>query len=276
MMGRALPIAVCVAVVLAGCGGLPLGGSEDVTRTVNPRLNATPTYSPTPTATPDYPPGVAAEGIVVYELSRAHRQALDDTPTTVRYTVRTVAANGTVLLNQTTRMTVRGDREFVRVSAESRPPVRDAPRAFGWRYWTNESVTVIRTIQNGTVEDDRRDGPPPPNLALAVKGADMIQLGLAEYNLTPAGTVVRNGTTLLVLRADAPRTSASDLRNVSVRVLVTRDGVVREFRTRHTTTIGNRTATVTRQFRLTEVGTATVPRPDWVNATLNRTRTPSG
>lgn len=272
-MDRVLRAAVCLAVVLAGCGGLPAGGADDPGRTVNPQLEETPTRTLSPTATPEYPPGISSAGVDIYTLSRTHRRAVAATPATVAYSVRIVSRNGTVLSDRRARVTTNGTYQIVNVSSETVPPVSDRPLSMGYSYWTNGSVTVLRDRLNGTVNYARLNGTPPTTLDPGRTGSDTVALALASYKVAFAGTVVRNGTTLYLLTADEARQSAPELRNVSLRMLVTPDGIVRAFRARHVTTVEGEPVTVTRRFRITDLGTATVTRPSWVNRTRTTTET---
>ncbi len=225
-------------------------------------LNETPTQSPTPTPGPDYPPGVTGARVDAANLSAAHQGALANRSVTVRTRWRVVGTDGDVIRNGSTRSTVNGSKQVVRVEASGL-------QQFGWSYWSNGTTTVVKErFPDGAVERRVLEGDPPERLNPGRTGAPTVANIAAVYDLSPSGTVTRDGETLWVLTANRTRSGTLDRTNISVRLLVTREGMVRSVRTTYETVHGGTPVTVSRRFWVEDVGTATVAKPGWVNETL--------
>ena len=96
-MDRSVRIAavLVLAVVLAGCNGLALGGDGTPTRTVTPA--AVPTDEPTPTPRPELAPGLTGDGVVdPFALGNAHASVFDGSSYTLQemLTVKSDDVNG--------------------------------------------------------------------------------------------------------------------------------------------------------------------------------------
>lgn len=280
-MDRGLVCVFCL-VLVTGCGGVTLGDSGANSRTVNPDLQETPTRSPTATPTPDYPPGVDRNGTVGYNLSRAHRMNLVDRAVRLHASRRVITTDGTILEDVTITASYRNDSRVVRQAVAVSLIDRPGRRTLNYSAWGNATVTVLRyPLTNGSVEyavDDTGPAAEPDLIDLDRTGSEPIARLLNTYRFRPTGTVTRNGTTLVVLEATTirPDSVAADRQNISARMLVTATGIVRSYHVRYRTELYGQNVTVVHRFRVTKVGTATVPRPPWVDRALNGTRMADG
>lgn len=287
-MRALLLFATVTLVVIAGCAGLPLGGSDSDPPTVAPALETTPTRSPSATALPDYPPGVEPNGSLdPWRLARTHEERLEEGPHTTRRRTRIVAMNGTdagmVLVNQTVVARAAGQRTAITVTATGADPHRVGYPEWGLAYWTNGSVTVQQVVRsNGTVSYTSYDGRPPRNLQLDSTGWEAVYQHLTAFDDPQlVGTVNREGQKLYLIEATRSRLNRSGppgetmapLRNLTIRLLVTGDGVVRSSTYRYETVRNDTAVTVTVRFELVTRNTTTVPRPAWFDRARNASST---
>jgi hypothetical protein len=264
-----LSVAFAVAVVLAGCGGAPGGDAGE--RTVNPALANTPTVSPTPTPQPAYPPGVAADGVDVTTLATAHDRALREVNSTVRFRRTIVAANGTVVSTRRSVTESAGDRLGFDYVQNGSPPGADGSAIRAFAFWTNGSVTALRTADGSGVSYQTVSGQPPAVASTDDSGEGLLFAALDGTNVQLAETIAVDGERLYVLSAHHDRLNRSGRRpmeNFSAVAYVTDDGVVREYEVRYTATYGSGddrvTARTVERFRVTVDDTAAAP-PAWVD-----------
>ncbi|MFC6786334.1 DUF7537 family lipoprotein [Halobaculum halobium] len=277
-MTRAVPVpvlVVAVAVLLAGCGA---GTGSDGGRTVNPALADTPTASPTPTAQPSYPPGVTAERVDVRTLARSHDRALRDVNSTVRFRRTAVAANGTVLSTRRSvieRASGRLGGDYVRNGSL---PGEDAPPIRGFAFWTNGSVTALRTVDDdGTVSYRAVPGEPPTVASTDDSGEGLLVAAFDGTGVRLTDTVAIAGERLYVLTAERERLNRSGTRveNFSATAYITEEGVVRGYELSYTATYETEnesvTATVAERFRTTTGDTDAAP-PAWIDEAFDTER----
>jgi len=263
--------AVALVLVTAGCGA---GGGGDGGRTVNPALASTPTASPTPTAEPEYPPGVSADAVDVTTLARSHDRALRDVNSTVRFRRTVLAANGTVLSTRHSVVKRAGARlkgSYVRngsVPGEDGPPIR------AFAFWTNGSVTALRTVgDDGGVSYRAVPGRPPTVASTDDSGQGELLDAFDGANPRIADTVAVAGERLFVVVAERDRLERNGHRaeNFSATAYVTEDGIVRGYEVRYTAVHGSEngsvTATVVESFGVTTGDTDAAP-PAWVDTAL--------
>ncbi|QZX98482.1 DUF7537 family lipoprotein [Halobaculum rubrum] len=267
-----LTLALAFAVLLAGCGA---GGGGDGGRTVNPALATTPTASPTPTPEPGYPPGVATDAVDVPTLAASHDRALRDVNSTVRFRRTVVAANGTTLSTRHSVIEQAGGRlggDYVRngsLPGANGPPIR------AFAFWTNGSVTALRTVDDdGAVSYRGVPGEPPTIANTDDSGEEQVLAAFDGTDVRPTGTVAVAGERLFVLAAEHERLNRSGVRveNFSATAYVTEAGIVRGYELRYTATYGTGTdsvtATVVERFRVTTGDTDARP-PAWVDEALD-------
>lgn len=284
MRHSASTVAVVLLVLLAGCGA---GGGGDGGRTVNPALASTPTASPTPTPEPGYPPGVSADAVDVTTLAASHDRALRDVNSTVRFRRTVVAANGTVLSTRHSvveRAGVRVGASYVRngsVPGEEGPPIR------AFAFWTNRSVTALRTVgDDGGVSYRAVPGRPPTVANADDSGEEQVRSAFEGTTPRVADTVAVAGDRLFVVVAERDRLDRDGNRaeDFNATAYVTDDGIVRGYEVRYTATYGSGnesvTATVVERFRVTTGDTDAAP-PAWVDVALEagaegETRTENG
>lgn len=273
-MGRrtaAVALAVVLPLLLAGCAGVG-GAGDGGGRTVNPALAHTPSPAPTPTPAPDYPPGVTADGVDAVALAAAHDGALAGRRSVATFERTVVAANGTTL--STTRSVIEsaGDRLRFRIVTTGDRPGEPPSPVSSLAFWTNGSVTAIRT-ETATGAVDYRYVPGRPRAVAEVddSGEGLVRGALAGTGARPVGTTVADGETLYVLRADRAaldRIGEPTARDLAVVASVTREGVVRSYERRfaatYDTAAGTVAATTTERFRVSLGGTDAAP-PAWVS-----------
>lgn len=273
MRRSVLTLGVACVVLLAGCGA---GVDGDGGRTVNPALETTPTASPTPMSEPDNPPGVTAAGVDVTTLAASHDRALRDVNSTVRFRRTAVAENGTVLSTRRSVIEHAGSRlggDYVRngsVPGEDGPPIR------AFAFWTNGSVTALRTVDDdGAVSYRAVPGEPPTVASTDDSGEGQLLAAFDGTDPRVTDTVAIAGERLFVLAAEHDRLDRRDGRtveNFSATAYVTEASIVRGYEVRYTTTYKTRnesvTAIVTERFSVTTGDTDAAP-PAWVDMALD-------
>lgn len=258
-------VLACLCLLLAGCGA---GAPGDDARTVNPALAGTPTASPTP-ETPARPPGVNGSGVDRRALVSAHENALEGRSLTVEASHRVVADNGTVILDSVRRSRTDGLTQFYRASVTETPYRQAGGRTFDISYWRNDTVTVRRwPHENGSVSVTL-DTDLPAQQLFDRTGASTVEALLGGYELRYAGTTSRDGETTYVLtEANAEQPFRPLRSNVSLRALVTEEGVVRSITVSYQTTEYRTPARARAAFRVTNVSDTVVPRPPWVDEAI--------
>ena len=263
---------VCLCLVLAGCGTLAPAGDDAGGPTVNPALDDTPTAAPTPARWAG-PPGVAADGTVGQSfLLEAHGEVLSNRSVTVRRDLTVRLANGTVVREQVLVSRAAGGSQYVETRGSEFPFELPDNRSFDGARWSNDSLAVSRRpYTNGTVSTSVRGPSASGFLDVDRAGVSVLDSTLERFDLVYAGGTVVAGERLHVLRAAPDQRPQPYTANVSVGVLVTDAGVVREVTVRYRDTRYGpqaRTATVAVTITVTNVSETTVPRPPWVNETL--------
>jgi len=275
-MTRAL-VAVVVAtlVVLSGCSAVFGGGDGgESSPTVTPM--AVPTDEPTPEPTPGpnttLVPGLTGAGIEnATALVASHTARLRNTSFVTRSNTTRLAANGSVTLRQTETLRAGPPGSGVysvtdRNGSSPLPssvavPVRTA-------FWSNSGRLVVnQTYANGTSMYDRIVGS-----GLRENAAG---LGL-RYVLEPFGTtntsvteVERNETTRYRVRG---RVRDAELGNLTVRLVVGPQGIIREYRTVREATFDENVSRIVTEREFSAIGTTDAPeRPSWIETALNRT-----
>lgn len=265
----ALVLAVLLAVPLAGCAGL-VADDSPTEETVTP--------APVPTETAALPPGVSAAGVSAEALASAHERRLRTTNYTLVSRQRIVGEDGTLRTTNRTRAVSAGGEtyagRFDRTVIDF--PLRTLPMTI--EYWTNESVYASRQLLSGsaTVYGWSRDGG---------HSEDVDESGVVARVLRAVDTsVVKRERGVVVVGSDLRRPETlphppylDGPHNVSLTATVDSDGVVTRWRLAYDARIENRTVRVVRETRITDIGTTTVDRPDWVSTarewvTENRAR----
>lgn len=261
-------------VLLAGCGAFPVGSDDaGADRTVNPRLENTP--SVTPTAVPDYPPGVTADAVRPETVGDVHETRLRGSAYTHRTTQR-VTRNGTVLGNATLLVQVNGSTQMVAYDVGGRDPAAVGLSPTATTVWTNATETVERSVlPNGTVMYDQYEGS-PFGFFFDPTAGDQVRSALRGTDPQVAGQASRDGRRVYVIRGGADRlnrTGGPDARNLTLRLVITEQGYVLSYDLRYETVRTNRTVTVQVRFELLDLGNTTIARPDWYDAARNASRT---
>jgi hypothetical protein len=266
-------VVVALVVVLAGCGGASSGSGE--VRTVNPALEETPSPTATPTPTPEFPDGASPEGVDAFALAAAHAEAIAERNVTVRrvWTIRD--ASGQLLRRTTLTATLVGDALSLSYGREGPVPgLLDSPGA-NRSVWSNGSVTAVRVSQPDQASYRYSAGSVGETYLNLAHGRSAVYGSLAGRNLTLSRTVRTGDATIHVYRASDRRAtdgSGDEIRNVSLVVRVTDEGLVRSIESRYVTRRIGQNLTVTMRLTVRPTDAQSIPRPEWVDVARNRSR----
>ena len=240
------PVALVLAVTLAGCGAIVGGGPGPDSETAPPTL--TPAPIPEVTATPaPLPPGVTGDHVGDPEmLFAAHQSFLEGKSYTLRTRVRIGETSVRRLIRQETP-----DRYYTH---DAQP----GPRGNVTQFAASGS-TYVRSAFAGVVRYDRLDAVQPPNSqtveqSVAFFGPEAVVVARTTVDGRPAFEI--SGENL-----DYP--DAPGLRNYTLRAVVEPSGFVRALDVSYVRTEDG--TTVEHSFVYTDVGTTTVERPAWVD-----------
>lgn len=265
----ALPAVGLVVLVLVGsCLGFAPGGD----RTGTPMVTPAPVPSTDPATPSTVAPGIAADGTVDTPVVVArHRQALSNRSYTVTVR-RTVTRGGETRRETYARSWVAPSGEFrlVQYVNVSRRP--DGPRAPQpvTDIWYNGSWAFFRqTDSTGTphvrLQTANRTILPDPLFGPVLRD------GLSVARLRPSGSGDRPLELVSASPVNRsvldPPPSARTVRNVSVRVTLARNGVVRVVRVGYDATADGDRVHVVRTVRVSGLGETTVPSPPWYVST---------
>lgn len=258
-----------LAVSLAGCSGLVPG--EDVRSGGGPE----PTPAPVPTDGESLPPGVTNDGIVVSSLVDAHERQLEARGYTSISEQQVTGVNGIMWESNHTRQVARGEQAFLgRVGHRVVEfPLGELPDTY--EYWSNGSVYASRRVLTTSSFygwsriNQQEDIEPSPLLARALR-ATTVRVIDRESGVLLRGTELRRPATF----PNSPY--LQDPRNVSLSVRVTEGGVVTRWQLAYDATIENQTVRVRRVARISDIGSTTVRRPDWVDTARERIETIEG
>ncbi|GAA0644267.1 hypothetical protein [Salarchaeum japonicum] len=219
-MTRALPLtALCIALVLAGCGAPVADTSTTAPRpttaeTSEPTTIET-TTAPTPTTTDgtaapadaDYPPGVTAEGVEnasrlldAHEASVAAQGAHAVAQTTIDGVVRGEAFG--LVSQSVVRFAPNGTRVYWTNAGVN--SIGNETSVQDTRYYANETAVATRVVQRGnaTVRERNRSDLYDRVLRNAATQRRLLQSALANADYAVAGAEERNGTTVTTLVAE--------------------------------------------------------------------------
>lgn len=257
-MTRAVALlALALLLVLAGCGGFAGNPRSETTR-------VTPVEVPTTTERPErfVAPGMTAERLVdPTALQRAHAARLTNDSHRFREVVTRRAANGTLLSRYVTLVVRNGSTVRYRFDGD-RSDGRDE-----WtidRYVTADRVYTARTDRNGTsysVDPISEAGRRVPVTSDDYTASLTRVFGLLPIRVEES---VRSGDqTRYYLETAEPR-DVPPLRNATFVGAVTPEGVVDDYRVSYEVRRDGRPVTVIVTVSISELGTATVERPAWV------------
>jgi hypothetical protein len=263
-MRRVLPFALAVCCLLAGCGAF--GGSPDPGTTGRTDV--------TPAPVERYPPGVTEETVTnASALVAAHEQQLANESVTILTNVTTRYANGSVREDTTNRLELAAGH--VSLLGETTSSY-GANLSITGVVWTNESVGYSRIESDDGVRYSRLR---PRETQMRNRLTPALPLFADQF--TPENVTVER-TTDGMLRITTAELVPVDrgFTNASLSLLVTDEGLVREYRyavTRPCGT-GQERRTTCRQVkavRFTAVGETTVERPEWVANASGNVTTPA-
>ncbi|MFC6989835.1 hypothetical protein ACFQJD_16065 [Haloplanus sp. GCM10025708] len=253
-MRTLVPVAVAALILLAGCGG----GAGPSTATPAP---TTETPTPTPTPSPPSPADVAGvneTGANVSTLLAGHRDALTGRSLTLEYTVVSNDTRTTL----TEHVAVGGQPLLVRSETGDRTQTT----------YVANGTTYVRSTQGGESTYNRANRTSGLTHPSSYSGASDLGQFMGALDYEPNGTVVENGTGMLVLEATdgAFNETAMAEQNVTVDTFrstayVDRNGVIRKFVYHVEGTRNGASYSYTSRVRIYDVGSTEVPRPDWLD-----------
>lgn len=253
-------VVLALVVVLAGCSGLGEFGEDE------PTVEDTVTPAPVPTDEVEFSPGIAKSDVSADVVIETHERQMREVNYTFRSQQRVVGTNGTMwVTNRTRRIADSGGAYAGRIDRQ----VEEFPLgrfAAPIEYWGNESVYSSRRILTdrtsfyGWSRSDQTDT--FTSLPLIGRTLEATRLSVVERpgGVTLVGDSLRNPE-----RLPSPP-YLQNPRNVSLTVKVTDNGVISRWRLAYDATLTNQTVRVTRDAKLTDIGSTTVERPDWVDA----------
>jgi len=256
MGARPWPAVVLVVLVLtSGCAGL--FGSEE------PRDAASPTPAPVPTTPPPLAPGLTADGVAdPTRLADANRQALDGTAYRLNRTVAVRGPNGTLRIDRVQRVADDGTA-IGRLSVSGAGPVGTAVRNWtryreGTVVWSRTTLADGNTVTNRLVSSDTS-----PYFIGRALPERLYRAGSFDVTRRSGERIVLESTTPFRLARGTTELETSPPRNVSVRLVVTEDGLVRELSVGYDATIGSTSIRV-RLTQSVRPAAVTVRPPHWV------------
>ncbi|WP_248903467.1 DUF7537 family lipoprotein [Halocatena marina] len=275
MSRLALRFVVLLAVVLAGCNGLPAGSSDN--STITPA--DVPTDSTIETSSGQLAPGVFPVGVDASTLAHAHARALNSTTFTIQTNRTYRYPNGTVrewISSETIVESVSSPQFKIYSRTNFSPSFRDdsETRMVTYEQWYTADHWYQRQIfANNTTT--YRANPPSPVDSFQWSRGWMIENTLTdvEAQVTPHD---RNGSTYY--RIEGPvsseyAVSSSDNQNNATQwLLVDSNGLVHEHHMN--TTLSGPNVTTQRIHLSTsynDIHSATIPRPSWVDTARKRT-----
>lgn len=270
--------------VLAGCGGY-IQGNDSETPTLTPAPVPTPTATPVESSAVDddrvgVATGLSASGLAdSTTLARQHVAAINETSYvwTERYVETLATDNGSAQRETTRRVTLENATTHRHVTASTETGDRSLGTA-PYDHLTDGRVEYrdgYETYANGDVEYvswvdfrgeerifERRDD-------VTDRAAfDTLTRGPIERYIAP------DASTVMILdgrgnwyevTSSAPATSLQpNVENYSARAVIRADGFVRSLTVSYEREITGRTVDVRYSFRYSDVGTATVEPPDWL------------
>jgi len=258
-MNRLVPVALTVALVLAGCAQFGIGETpEPETPVTVPESN-------------DSLAGIGDEEINPVAVSQAHADAAAASNYTMRVRQRTVRPDGTTLREMVrNREVARGGRSYAgsvryNVSVE-------VLREFGTTdYWKNRTHVAtrfdspLRQPQTGIWESES-GGP------IAAPSNSRHLEAFLRASTPTVETRAENGSVVLAGSETYPNGEFEipprlrDPRSVSARFRVDSDGRVVSWRVAYDATFERQTVRVVRTGELLAIGETVVERPDWVDS----------
>lgn len=253
MRHATVTILVAVLAVSAGCGGALNGEPTTDATTTAGTPTATPTATPTrtPVAVTGFP---AVDGTEVNEtaLVAAHERGLSNVSYTLALEQR---ADETDIRVDARR---EGDRELLTTTVNGTSETD----------YTDGSTEYIRTEQaNGSVTYRNRSVSDPSRYTGEVVIDDFVD----SADHAPVGVTTYDGVEVVELtaaRADVKPDALvgnTTVETFESRLLVDRSGRVRLFEYRIVGTTDGEPFSFRLRFRLSDVGSTTVERPDWVS-----------
>jgi hypothetical protein len=261
-MTRAVAAVVTLVLVLAGCSGFV---QQDSPETVTPAA--------VPTDGAGYPPGVSDGAVVPSTLASAHARTLATTNYTLVTRQRVTDRNGTVLRRSNhTRYVAANNGTYAGHFRQNGTELN----VFTTRidYWTNGSIVAAQY-------DERAGRPHRVKWTVRNDGpvSDLSErrtiLGIGEAVDLSVADRVDGGVVLVGTRFTNPDRLVtplfvSDPRNVSVRLRVSHDGTVEALRLAFDAERSDQRVRVRQDIRVTDVGSTTVVKPEWVANTTQR------
>lgn len=252
-----------VLLLVAGCSG----ASPTTTTTTNTPLT--------------YPDGLSSSGIQdAPTLADAHRSALENESFTREHHLEIVAANGTILVNETRTGMWDANRSMLlfQYHVETAPwGILGAPNGTVSYYGDGSTLTIHQVYAPGGVDTihvvrDVNGKPIPPSEFWVSKNAALYQSLVAQYIAFQPGTV-SNGSSAFVITSDsteqskfqfgAAKTPVTNVSDVSYSSRVAPSGVMQSSELHVSGEWRGTQVTVKESISFSKVGSTTVEAPTW-------------
>lgn len=255
------PVALVVLVVLAGCSGLPVIGTE------SGRVTVTPAEVPTDEEKGTIAPGITETGVVdAQALVDAHQRELANESVTMNYSIRTVAENGTEISR--TNSTIRYGANRTVTHTHSTKTDVDRTGATERQSWSNETDTYVRMKKNGTISYDHTS-------AMNQTVSASIQNTLSKaINISVKNRSSGEGPDQYELRGTIESDTNQGSSNYQIQLQIDARGVIHEYRQEFQYQQNGTTTRRTMEIRF-ETNTTPPKRPEWVDEAENETRNES-
>ncbi|KTG09139.1 hypothetical protein AUR64_15190 [Haloprofundus marisrubri] len=265
MSSKAVPLAVALLLLLSGCGGL--FGETTPTPPSENRTNDSAKW---------LTPGLTSAGVENAEtLARTHRDALRSQSRTTTLTRTYRAENGTAVANTSSVTRAAAGRGGQLVESEASGPARSRVAYFSDStvVWYDSSTSELATrteSDSGEIRYSYRQGNrerlPTPDGTYTERLYEVF----SSTNLTVAPETVDSSVHRLEGSTSQLRLDGEQLSNVTFTARVDYTGVVRSYELRYETDRGGLPVRVVERFRVSDVGSTDVERPDWVETAENR------
>lgn len=255
------PVVIALLLVLSGCSGLPVIGTE------SERVSVTPAQVPSGPAVGTIAPGITESGVVdAQALVDAHQRELANESMTMNYSIRTIAENGTEISR--TNSTVRYGANRTVTHTHSTKTDADRTGSTERQSWSNDTDTYIRTKENGTTNYYQTS-------AMNQTASTSIQNTLSKAtNISVKNRSSGEGPDQYELRGTIESDTNQGPSNYQIQLHIDARGFIHEYRQEFQYQQNRTTTRRTTEIRF-ETNTTPPERPAWVDEAENETRNES-
>jgi len=289
-------VALVLAVVLAGCGGIADSGLEPESDSVEPGAEAeagteigagtgggstssivTPAPVPavsTPATRRSVAPGLTRSDVRNASLlADAHVDALSNTSYAVRQNVTRRSTDGRLRSRSVSVARLNGSRFRYAIDGFDRNRAGEPSEYRVERFFDGRRVLGATTRDGETtysLDRDRNGSEARASVLGDPTNARAVERLFDAFEMRVAGTTERNGSTLYTVVTTRPQRLAP-LANVTLRALVDRNGVIRAYCVSYTADRGDSRVDIAVRVAFTDLGATTVVRPVWYERAVENT-----